>query len=493
MTWVLCSITIIQSESEETYIQMLMKQVSYKIRRWGTEETTIYFLIYRRMYIWYQDDLGVFINRDYFDANLKDRYTLKNLEKVKLLQRNEWRARNMPDFFEMYTYKFSQWVVQVPPGILSDEWSKIEKRFKHPIYPQLDFFPTLRDDQMNAINNLKKAPVWLLHGGTGIGKSYIILYLAAKIPKKTLIIVNATTTLNEMVKKCIEFTGHTPSVFGGKTKYKPTTDKITIALINSVHKAKPHEHWAILADECDLYISTELRQKLWFHCSPDYCYGLSATLKVNMQEERLINLFFGKVEDSLYQVQIMPKIKMIQTRYKYPYAINKESDFGKLQTHISENVERNTFIVDTIYASLPQTETKKALLLTKRTEQATVFKDMLTAKGIESHVIIGETPDEERQEIISRVTNTTDNIVLIWSAQILWRWFDLPALQTVYIQSPNRFEEALQQVVGRVLRLSPGKTYAQVYDFMDPYEKALRNQAEFRKRVYRKKYGAQVN
>lgn len=177
--------------------------------------------------------------------------------------------------------------------MLGTEWSsKIDRRQVHQTLPILPFKPTLRQDQKDALDNLLKRPVGLMNAGTGVGKSYMLLSLASKLQRKTLIIVNSTITLKEMIEKCHDFIGVTPIVVGGTKKFTPTSDQITICLIHSANKLNLYDYGCILADECDLYVSTEARQKLWFHCSPDYLYGFSATLKVNMQEDRLINLFF---------------------------------------------------------------------------------------------------------------------------------------------------------------------------------------------------------
>lgn len=448
------------------------------------------------MYIWYQDNTGLYIQKDIFESRLKETYTLKNLTKVKLLSRWEvWRARNLPDTYDIYTNHRQKELYQVPLGIL---WSKnwyqlIERHTSHPLYPVLPFTETLRENQMNAINLLKMMPSGIMNAGTGVGKSYMILYLASILKRRTLIMVNSTVTLKEMVTKCQQFLNITPIVVGGTKKYTPTSDHITIALIHSASKLHLFSYGAILADECDLYVSTEIRQKLWFHCSPDYLYWFSASLSVNMQEERLIHLFFWQAEQSLLTVGLTPRIKEVPTRYMYPGNLDSDKEFSKMQTDISENVARNTLIINTVYDTLTKTETKKGLLLVKRTEQAYVFKTMLEQRGIQSYIIIGETSEEDREKIRADATSTTEPVVLIGSAQILWRWFDMPPLQTIYLSYPQKFDSAVEQAVGRVLRKFPGKTYAQVYDFSDSFETALRNQFYHRKRVYKKKYWVVVN
>lgn len=98
--------------------------------------------------------------------------------------------------------------------------------------------------------------------------------------------------MTEMITKCQELLHVTPEAIGGKKKTKPTTDKITIAMIHSIDKVDLYPYGTILVDEADKAISTLGRQDAWFRCSPQSIYGFTATLTVNHWEKRLIELFF---------------------------------------------------------------------------------------------------------------------------------------------------------------------------------------------------------
>lgn len=449
--------------------------------------------------IWYQDNSGLYINRDIFEAKLRWYYTLKNLKRIKMLAMwQTWQARNEPEFYEHWWIQGEQ--VKIPFGLLGSSWvDKIDRTQVHKRTEGFHFKPTLQEKQQEAINNLLKRPVGILKAGTGTGKSYMILNLAATLKRKTLIVVHSTVCLKEMVTKCEEFLGVVPQVLGGTKKYKSTTDEIMICLIHSLEKlisptaeTNLYQFGAIIVDECDVMITTDDRQKLWYHCSPDYLYWFTATLKVNNQENTLINIFFGQAETSLGEVTMKPVIKVVPTRFTYMRPLEKNEDFAKLMPVIAEDRERNNLIIQKVHDTLSQTETKKGLVVIKSIAQAKILREGLEAKGIKTYLIIWETKEEERQEIRARVLQSSEPIVIIGSAQILGRWFDLPPLQAVWVTYPNRFDEALIQVVGRVLRKYEGKTYGIVYDFADIFVSTLRRQFESRKRTYKRKYWVEV-
>lgn len=428
------------------------------------------------------------LDKHLFNKTLQEKYTLQNIAKVKELRRwNIWRAKNMPDVFKHWIYKDNGDTVIIPMWWLAYSYPHLWKQ-EHKEVDEFIFNAQLRDNQKDCLKNLLKHRTGIVNAGTGVGKSYMILYLAATLKRKTLIVVTATTLLAEMVQKCQELLWETPTAVGWTKKYKATTQDITVCMLQSLSKIDMTEYGAILVDECDQAISTEARQKLWYDPTPDYLYWFTATLEVNDQESHLINIYFWLPESSLMEQNFTPRIHWVYTTYMYSGSLDTNAEFSKMMTEVSEDTSRNKLIIDTIAKTLPKTETKKWLLLVKRTEQAEVFKKLLSEKWIASHILIGDTPHEERKRVIEEVTSTSSPVVLIGSAQILGRWFDLPALQSVYIQYPNKFDQSLIQVCWRVMRKHPQKTYCEIYDFIDALEWPLRSQAQNRRTTYKRVY-----
>lgn len=438
----------------------------------------------------YQDNTGLYVSAEKWDDTLTKMYTLRNLYRDYLIRQGDlWMWRGMPEFHKMYKPDHLKGRVKIPLGILGTTWgSRFENRITYPTYPKIPHTIQLTELQQEAMQNLKEKRVGIMNATTGTGKSYMILHEAAENLYKTLILVSSTPCMTEMITKCQELLQVTPEAIGGKKKTKPTTDKITVCMVHSLSKVDMFQYGTILADEVDKCISTETRQDEWFRCSPINLYGFTATLTINHWEPRLIRLFFWEPEQTMKVMNFTPEIIHVPTNFMYSGDLSSFKDFWKLVTEVCLDQPRNNLIIETIVETLPTTETKKGLLLVSRIEQATILHDMLTERGIKSHIIIWETSEEDRQRIREEVTNTPDTVVLIGSPQILGRWFDLPALQVVYLVFPNKFDEQLVQVTGRVLRKHECKTYARVYDFADVYEEALRAQWMSRKKTYRQKY-----
>ena len=60
---------------------------------------------------------------------------------------------------------------------------------------------------------------------------------------------------------------------------------------------------------------------------------------------------------------------------------------------------------------------------------------------------------------------------------------DIPALEMLYLCSPIKSEIKLRQSAGRLMRKSPGKTQAKIFDFVDKKVSILRNAGYHRKRI----------
>lgn len=96
----------------------------------------------------------------------------------------------------------------------------------------------------------------------------------------------------------------------------------------------------------------------------------------------------------------------------------------------------------------------------------------LTAEGIRSAVVSGETPREERAEIYERFR--TGEIQVLSNCMVLTEGFDAPWASCAVIARPTQSAPLYTQMVGRVLRPWPGKTDALVLDLVGASDHKIR-------------------
>ena len=88
--------------------------------------------------------------------------------------------------------------------------------------------------------------------------------------------------------------------------------------------------------------------------------------------------------------------------------------------------------------------------------------DAFNGAGVAAAFIVDDTPQADRKEIFE-ATERGDNTVIV-NCQTLTRGFDLPMLSCCILARPSKSLRLILQMVGRVLRASPGKEDAMILD-----------------------------
>lgn len=105
---------------------------------------------------------------------------------------------------------------------------------------------------------------------------------------------------------------------------------------------------------------------------------------------------------------------------------------------------------------------RSGLVFTATVEQARLTAEALTAAGIESRHISGETPNADRRRLLRAFSNGT--IRYLCNAAVLTEGTDLPVASVVVLARPTRSWSLYVQMVGRGLRLHGDQSRALVLD-----------------------------
>jgi superfamily II DNA or RNA helicase len=114
------------------------------------------------------------------------------------------------------------------------------------------------------------------------------------------------------------------------------------------------------------------------------------------------------------------------------------------------------------HARLPSGDLRKGILFAPDVPSAEAFATDLNAAGIRTAAITGDTPAEVRQRRYADVRD--GRLDMLSSCMVLTEGFDLPAMSCAVIARPTQSQPLFAQMVGRVLRPSPGKADALVLD-----------------------------
>jgi len=97
----------------------------------------------------------------------------------------------------------------------------------------------------------------------------------------------------------------------------------------------------------------------------------------------------------------------------------------------------------------------------------------------------GDTKQKDRITIVDDLENGKVS-VLIATGQLIGEGFDCKKLSSLFIATPMRFAGRVTQYIGRVLRPSPGKNTASIYDYVDVNVEQLVKASKSRAATYRK-------
>ncbi len=265
----------------------------------------------------------------------------------------------------------------------------IEKAFQP---PQRTKFPVssvifegeLRDSQKQvkkkAIDSLNQTGAVLLSLHVGFGKSVLGIYLCCKLRLRTIIVVNRLVLANqwmELLKKLC------PQASIQFLTAKSTPRDCDFSVVNALNIPKLPADFLntigiCMADEIHLLCAKKLYQS-FFHLTPKYVIGLSATPTRSDGLGRLIELYFGKEQISRQLVRnhlvitVMTGIELEFTYNAYDGSINWNSVLESQSTH----PQRNALIVDLICRN-PE---RNVLVLVKRIAHGLFLEEQLKSRG----------------------------------------------------------------------------------------------------------------
>ncbi|HQP31767.1 MAG TPA: helicase-related protein, partial [Deltaproteobacteria bacterium] len=153
-------------------------------------------------------------------------------------------------------------------------------------------------------------------------------------------------------------------------------------------------------------------------------------------------------------------------------------------SELTEDHNRNTLIVNDVIREA-RTAGGVCLVLSDRKNHVEALAGMLKRAGVPAEILHGGMSTKARKEVVAALKEGNAR-VLCATGQLIGEGFDCPALSTLFITTPIKFDGRLLQYLGRILRPDHEKDRARVYDYEDCCVGVLANAARARRRVYAK-------
>lgn len=320
---------------------------------------------------------------------------------------------------------------------------RITKKFKMP-----KLRTTLRDDQQEVVDQIDDSCI--INASPGWGKSYAALGIIDKFQLKTLILCPNKSIMAMWEDTIIREYGFTP---GRVTAGSFNTDRpITVANIQSAHL-----HAEKLANKFGLLIIDEMHhctantyRKFIFTSRARYKIGLSGTLSRPDGMDVSFKDYFGLKVFTPKNNNIMLPEGHIYTLDNIELSGCRRISWGSKISSLAYETDFPRYV--TVLAKMYLTIGHKVLVVGDRVE---MLKDL--AEKLQLGLIIGDTPIEERNQILKKVTRGELQGICS-TTSIFAEGISQNNLSCLVVATAIGNNAGLiEQVVGRIMRKHPDK------------------------------------
>ncbi|MGK7892342.1 MAG: DEAD/DEAH box helicase [Xenococcus sp. (in: cyanobacteria)] len=336
-----------------------------------------------------------------------------------------------------------------------------------------DYQEQVRQGIYNLIRQGKKRI--LVMSPTGSGKSVVIAKLvqdALTKNKRILILVHRKKLIGQLQETITSLSGHSPALIA--PRHKPDYENpVQIAMAQTLQKRELPPYINILIGD-EAHITSYLA--IWRKCLDKYCGSIWALSKAYVIGFTATPWRMQNKEGFCHLYERVVKAPSPRQLIKMGYLVNPRLftydvlDTAQLETDANGEytlkslqktctTEYNSDVISKWEDTCKQAKTVVFCVSVKQAEDLTQqYRD----RGYTAEVVVGKTSEKQATEIFGRFREGTTQILV--SVGKLTEGFDETSIESVVIARPTRSPALLIQMIGRGLRLHPGKTEVFIID-----------------------------
>jgi superfamily II DNA or RNA helicase len=347
-------------------------------------------------------------------------------------------------------------ILSIPQGrldLVPDEYEIIDKRVLESIpFPDPKF--ELRPEQQVVYDPIDDT--CFINALVGWGKTFTALHLAHKFGQKTLVITHTAALRDQWCEEIEVLFGQKPGVIGGG-QLEHQDHFITVANIQTLVKHASFlskEFGTIILDEAHHCPATTFASTVdCFHAR--YRIALSGTMIRKDGKHILFQDYFGPLVYKPPQSHTLtPTVHIV----KSGITLKPGVPWVEKVTELLESEKYRLFIADIAKMHIQQGHS--VLVIADRVEFLHKVKEYI---GDDCAVVTGDTDFEERQVIKQQVLSG-EKRAIAGSRQIFSEGISINTLSCVILAAPMSNDSLLEQIVGRIQRISEGKLNPLVVD-----------------------------
>ncbi|MCI9036023.1 MAG: DEAD/DEAH box helicase, partial [Lachnospiraceae bacterium] len=358
-----------------------------------------------------------------------------------------------------------------------DVHTKVESLFQ-PRGAQIEALYALEDSRSEG------ATKGLVQAATGVGKTYLAAFDSAKY-ERVLFVAHREEILKQAA---ISFKNvrHSDDYGFFYGKQKDTDKAVIFASVATLGRNEYLTEDFFAPDYFDYVIIDEFHhavneqyQRIVKYFRPQFLLGLTATPE-RMDGKNIYEICDYNVPYVISLKEAINKGMLVPFHY---YGIYDETDYSSLhlvkgrydEKELNETYIGNTKRYDLIYKYYMKYRSKRALGFCCSRQHAEEMAKEFCKRGIEAVAVYSNADgefSEDRDKAIEKLKK--QEIKMIFSVDMFNEGVDIAALDMVMFLRPTESPIVFLQQLGRGLRISKGKEYLNVLDFIGNYEKAGR-------------------
>ncbi|SDH58708.1 hypothetical protein SAMN05421493_10253 [Pseudobutyrivibrio sp. 49] len=359
---------------------------------------------------------------------------------------------------------------------------------------KVSFLGELKDSQQEALGTMMKYDEGILHAATAFGKTVVCCDLIAKHQVNTLILVDKAELMNQWTERLKEFLVIDEELPEYKTKtgrvkrrkdlignlqgaHDSLTGIVDVAMIRSLKKKDGlhpflKQYGQVILDECH-HGASDSAVEILREVTARYLYGVTATPKRGDGKEKTNELLLGPIryrftaKDRAKEQGIPHLVYPRFTRTVVSHHLNKSPYGNDAYELIRNNDVRDKQIVNDVVVCVEAGRTP--VILTKFVNHAEKLFANMQGKADRVILLTGKDGSKARRAQVAELNSVGENesLILVGTGSLLGEGFDYPRLDTLFMATPIRGENVVEQYVGRLNRDYSGKDKVVVFDYVD--------------------------
>lgn len=322
---------------------------------------------------------------------------------------------------------------------------------------------------------------------TGGGKGYIIAFFAQNVrainPRaRIMITVDNQDLILENYAKMVRLWPNAPcGMYSSGLNRRDVGDPILHVGIQSVKgRARELGHYDyVLVDEAHMISHKEEGEYRAFLADVEVVnptvrfIGLTATPwrlghagHIAENGAFFTNLIVGATIDDLVSLGFLATLhsKHMAQQYDVSGVKKRGGDYIESDLQKALNTDpQNIAVVDETISRATKLGCKSWIVFCTGVEHAIAIYHLLVDRGISARVLTGKTPKSERAQMIKDFK--AGRFMAFVSVEVLIKGFDHPAADLGVMLRPTKSKVMFVQMVGRLMRASPGKACGYIFDF----------------------------